>query len=149
MKLVAIKFLLMCYSGLRFADAMKFNPDTHVIGEGRISMKTQKANVVLNLKSYDRLARVIALLRANPVLKITNRDFNRYLKVIAGACGIKLNLTCHVGRHTFGGILASMEVPEEQAQKLMAHKDINSTRIYYHVSDKMLDSQVDKLNNMK
>ena len=59
-----------------------------------------------------------------------------------------IKLTCHVGRHTFGGLLAEMEIPEEQAQKLLAHKDIRSTRVYYHIKAKNLDNAMDKLNNM-
>jgi integrase len=146
---VASKFLLMCYSGLRFEDAMSFDPDAHVIDNERIVMKTQKAGVALNMKLYNRLSKIIELLGKNPLPLISNQEFNKWLKVVGNLAGLgHLKLTCHVGRHTFGGLLAEMEIPEEQAQKLLAHKDIRSTRVYYHVKAKNLDNAMDKMNGM-
>ncbi len=146
---VAIKFLLMCYSGLRFEDAMSFNPNIHVIDNDRIVMKTQKAGTTLNMKLYNRLSHVIELIRKNPLPHLTNKEFNKWLQVVANLAGLgHIHITCHVGRHTFGGLLAEMEIPEEQAQKLLAHKDIRSTRVYYHVKAKNLDSAMDKMNGL-
>ena len=146
---VAIKFLFMCYCGLRFEDAMTFDPEIHVINNDRIVLKTQKAGVSINMKLYDRLSNIINLLREYPLSRMSNQDFNQLLKVVGNLAGIgHIKLTCHVGRHTFGGLLAEMEIPEEQAQKLLAHKDIRSTRIYYHVKAKNLDKAMDKLNGL-
>ena len=44
-----------------------------------------------------------------------------------------------VGRHTFGGILAQLDTPIKVAQKLLGHKEIASTEIYFHMRDKSLD----------
>lgn len=146
---VAIKFLLMCYSGLRYEDAMAFDPAIHVIDGDRIVMNTKKAGVNLNMKLYNRLSAVIGLLKDNLLPNLSNKEFNKWLKVVANLAGIgHVKLTCHVGRHTFGGLLAEMEIPEEQAQKLLAHKDIRSTRVYYHVKGKNLDKAMDKMNDL-
>ena len=146
---VVIKFLLMCYSGLRFEDAMIFDPEKHVINNDRIILKTQKAGVSLNMKLYDRLSQIIDMIKLYPLPPISNQEFNKWLKVVANLAGIgHMKLTSHVGRHTFGGLLAEMEIPEEQAQKLLAHKDIRSTRQYYHIKGKNLDKAMDKLNNL-
>ena len=64
---VAIKFLLMCYSSLRFGDAMTFNPAVHVIGNDRIYTRTEKASTILNPKFYNRLSRIITFLQAYPL----------------------------------------------------------------------------------
>lgn len=146
---VAIRFLLMCYSGLRFEDAMTFDPAVHVINNDRIIIKTQKKGVSLNMKLYNRLSNVIDLIREFPQLKTSNKEFNKWLKVAGNLAGIgHFNLTCHMGRHTFGGLLAEMEIQEEQAQKLLAHKDIRSTRVYYHIKAKNLDKAMDKMNGL-
>lgn len=147
LKWVAAKFLLMCYAGLRFEDAMRYDPDIHSINGTRIEIKTQKKGVHLNMKVYARLADVIQLLRELPKMIMTNKEYNKWLKVLANlAKVITVPLSAHVGRHTFGEILAEMEVPEEQAQRLLAHKDKRSTRVYYKVKDKALDRAIDKLN---
>lgn len=144
---VATRFLLMCYCGLRFEDAINFKPDIHVPNGDRITLKTQKAGVMVNMKLYDRLARVIDLIREHPLQVMSNQEFNKWLKVVANLAGIgHMKLTCHVGRHTFGGLLAEMEVPQEQAQILLAHRDIRSTRVYYHVKPKNIDQAIDRLN---
>lgn len=146
---VAIKFLLMCYSGLRFEDAMNFEPEKHVINNDRIVLKTHKAGVSINMKLYDRLAKIINLLRQYPLPKMSNQEFNQLLKMVANLAGIgHMKLTCHVGRHTFGGLLAEMEIPQEQAQRLLGHKDIWSTQVYFHVKAKNLDKAMDKLNGL-
>lgn len=146
---VATRFLLMCYCGLRFEDAMSFDPAIHVVDGNRIKLKTQKMGVALNMKLYNRLSRIIDLLRQYPKLNLDNKDFNRYLKQVGEYAELgHMDLTCHKGRHTFGGLLAEMEIPEEQAQKLLAHKDIRSTRVYYHIKGKNLDNAMDKMNGL-
>ena len=74
---VSIKFLLMCYSGLRFEDAMSFDPKKHVINNDRIVLKTQKAGVSINMKLYDRLYNIIELLKLYPLPQMTNQEFNK------------------------------------------------------------------------
>lgn len=147
-KKVTAYFLLMCYSGLRFEDAMCFDPEKHVTNNGRLMMITEKFGVPINIKFFNRLSNIIGFIKANP-LKLSNKDFNTWLKVATALAGLKdIRVKPHDGRHTFGGILANMEVPEEQAQKLLGHRDIRSTRIYYHINNKTLDRSVDKLNSL-
>jgi integrase/recombinase XerD len=145
---VGIRFLLMCYSGMRFADAINFNPDDHVKNE-RIVMNYQKFNTsVNNSLVFERLKHIVELTKNAP-LKMSNKEFNRWLKVIAGACNIKINLTSHLGRHTLGSLLAEAEVPMETAQLILGHKDIRSTRIYYHQKAKTQDKAMERLNSLQ
>jgi len=143
---VALYMLLMSYSGMRFNDAMKFNPDIH-FQSGRLIMDYQKFSGNVNYKVFDRLANVIERVKTNR-LKLSNKEFNKWLKVLGPLAGTKLSLTSHMGRHTLGGLLADMEIPEEQAQKILGHKDIRSTRVYYHVKNKAVDKSLQKLNNL-
>jgi site-specific recombinase XerD len=146
LRIIAAYYLFMCYTGLRFTDATKqFKPTIHIINNERIIITAGKNDVTVNLIIHNRLRQVLDLVVQNP-LKITNKDFNKYLKVIATMTTIDINLTAHVGRHTFGATLAEMNIPIERAQRLLGHRDKKSTIIYYHLKNKDLDSEMEKWN---
>jgi hypothetical protein len=148
---VATYFLLMCYSGMRFSDARRFNPNVNV-RDGRFVMTYQKWQTNVNYEVHARLARIIDLVRDNP-LKLSNRDFNLWLKVLGPLVGIELpdgdTLNSHKGRHSLGGWLADLEIPEAQAGLIMGHKDPRSIRVYYHMKNKAIDRSVKKMDSLK
>lgn len=145
-KRVTLYFLLMCYSGLRFEDAMSFDTEKHVIDNTRLVRKTSKGKgQIINIKLYGRLAEIVALVKMFP-LKISNKEFNKWMKIIAALTGIEKDITAHSGRHTFGSLLADMNVPIEKAQLLLGHAKISSTKIYYHIKEKNVDEEMEKLN---
>lgn len=149
LRVIAAYYLFMCYTGLRFTDATKqFKPTIHILNDERIIINTGKFNEDVNLLIHNRLRAVLSIVINNP-LKITNKDFNKYLKVVATMCSIEINLTAHVGRHTFGATLAEMDVPIERAQKLLGHRDKKSTEIYYHIKNKVLDQEMAKWNDFE
>lgn len=146
-KAVAVRFLLMAYSGMRFSDALKrFNPALHIKND-RLVMTYSKFSEKVNYPLFPRLKRIIDLLPQYP-LKISNTQFNNFLAAIAGLCRINKHLTSHIGRHTMGFILADMNIPKEKAQKILGHKKESSTDIYYHVTDDQVDREVRKLNDL-
>ncbi|MDC1352983.1 tyrosine-type recombinase/integrase, partial [Flavobacteriales bacterium] len=55
------------------------------------------------------------------------------------------NVTFHMGRHTFGTIMAS-KIPLPTLQNLMQHSDIKTTMIYINMSSKMIDDSLGKVN---
>lgn len=145
-KAVAVRFLLMAYSGMRFADAMKFNPGIHVKGD-RLVMDYNKWSEKVDFQLHDRLKRIIELIPQYP-LKISLNYFNMNLKIIRGLCKIKTHVTSHIGRHTMGFFLSEKDIPKEKAQKILGHKSPRSTDIYYHVTDDQVDRAVQKLNEL-
>jgi site-specific recombinase XerD len=148
LRLVGIYYLFMCYTGFRFQDAINFfNYETHVIDNERIVIETQKADEFVNIKIHKRLREVLEGIKNHP-LKISNKDFNSYTKVLATMAKIDIAFTAHTGRHTFGAILAQLDVPIERAQKLLGHRDIESTKIYYHIKNKSLDGEMDKFDSL-
>ena len=148
LKRVGYYYLFMCYTGLRFQDALyRFNYDQHVIDDERIIIDTQKCDVEVNLYIHQRLKVILDFIRVNP-LKICNKYYNKYLKVLGTMAGITIDLTAHVGRHTFGTTLADLDIPIERAQKLLGHKDKKSTEIYYHIKNKLLDQEMMKWDQM-
>jgi site-specific recombinase XerD len=143
---VALYFLLMCFSGLRFEDAMSFNPETHIIDNTRLVRRTSKGKgSIINIKLYNRLREIIALVKLYP-LNISNKEFNKWMKIATALAGIEKDVTAHAGRHTFGSLLVDMGVPMEKAQMLLGHADIRATKIYYHIKQKNVDDEADKLN---
>lgn len=144
---VSIRFLLMCYSGMRFQDAMQFNTNDHVQKE-RIVMNYQKFNTsVNNSLVFERLKKIVQLTKGAE-LKLTNRKFNDWLKVVGALAKIDISLTSHLGRHTLGGLLAEAEIPLETAQMILGHKDSRSTKVYYHQKGKNVDKAMQKLNDL-
>lgn len=143
---VGYYFMLMCRCGLRFNDAMKFNYDLHVVNGERIVMQTQKASTWVNLFINEDLCTIIEYIKEKP-MKMSNKEFNKYLKVLADVCGIKKEITAHVGRHSFGAVLARNEIPIETAQALMGHRDKKSTAIYYHQHPNAFDNAMRKISS--
>ncbi len=146
LKKVAYRFLLMAYSGMRFSDAKNFNTSLHVV-DGRIVMEYQKCKTIVNNKMHKRLLNIVNKIDQYP-LDISNQKFNQYLKLIQIECKIPFNLHSHLGRHTMGSLLAQLEVPEEQIQTILGHKDRRSTRIYAHQSIANIDRSLEKLNTL-
>lgn len=146
LKMVAVRFLLMAYSGMRFTDAKNFNPALHITGD-HIIMQYQKCKTDVNNKIHTRLQRIIDIIGNYP-LNISNQKFNVYLKLLALHCNIPFNLSTHVGRHTMGSLLAQMEVPQDQAAIIMGHRDQRSTAIYYHQHITNIDKAMEKLNTL-
>jgi len=70
-----------------------------------------------------------------PVL--TNQKMNAYLKEIAEVCGIPLNLTSYIGRHTFATtVTLNNNVSIESVSKMLGHSSISMTKIYARMLDK-------------
>lgn len=143
---VAIYFLLMAYTGMRFRDAIGFDPKEHV-KDGRVVMRYQKTGTYVNNPVHQKLGKIIKLVEGKK-FKITNQTMNQYLKVIRAFCGISIPLTTHIGRHTLGGMLAELQVSESEAQIILGHKDRRSTKVYYHVPQKNINSAVMKLDTL-
>lgn len=149
LKIVAAKFLFMCYTGLRISDAKKFRVEDHLHNGERIIITSQKTGVTTNLKIYGRLARVLERLQELPEKKFSDKNFNEWLKTLAEACEIdRIVLTSHVGRHTLGCLLAELNIPIEVAQKIMGHKRTNTTKIYYNIRQSNVDDKTDRLNSL-
>jgi integrase len=146
--IVAMYFLFMARTGLRYSDAVAFRPGLHIIEDERIVIMTQKTGKKTNIYINDTIEPLIRFIAVNR-LHISPVDFNRKLKTLAVAAGIKKNLTSHVGRHSFGASLAGADIPIEVAKMLLSHGSTSMTRIYYHMNDKNADDAMKKIGNKK
>lgn len=143
---VAIYQLLMSYSGMRFGDAMKFNPEQH-IKEGRLKMQYGKAKTWVDFKVHRRLAEIVELAKAHP-LKISNKEYNIWSKIIGGIIGSDIKLTAHKGRHTMGNMLVDMDAHPKVAQKILGHKRLQSTQTYFKARKKKVDATIQRFDEI-
>ena len=144
-KLVSNYFLFMTYTGLRFSDAIRFKSSLHVVNNERVVLITQKTGMQTNIFINDKIKSIITYIDSNPLL-ITSIYFNRRLKAISEFLEIDKKVSSHVARHSFGTSLAANGISKEVAQGLLAHGNIKSTKIYYHLENTDLDAAMKKLN---
>jgi site-specific recombinase XerD len=136
-------FVIGCYTGLRFGDMRAFNKEKHV-RNGRLTLYTKKTGEIVSIKFKPRLRELFDRVEFNP-LHVENQVFNRHLKEIQSACRIKTTLTAHVSRHTFGVLCSERDIDIKAASDLLGHSSVKTTAIYYKISPRRMDAQVDKL----
>lgn len=78
--------------------------------------------------------------KQNRIHKILGR-IDRNLKVIAGKCGIHLNLTTYSARHSFATVLKKSGVNVALISEALGHNDLATTQIYLDSFD---NKQVDE-----
>jgi len=72
--------------------------------------------------------------------------YDRLLKNLSQLLGWGQKLHAHVARHTLGFRLAQAKVNIRVAQKILGHKSISSTEIYYHLIDENVDEAIDLIS---
>jgi site-specific recombinase XerD len=155
LELVRDMFLFSCYTGLRFSDMCSLTyEDINHDKEGMVlNIVTKKSNKQLLLplyKLHKRKPETIIQKYRNEVLyeeglifhKYTNQYFNRTLKSIASRAEIKKSVTSHVARHTFATHMAS-KVPIHILKAILQHSNIETTMIYLHLSNKLVNDALD------
>jgi len=74
------------------------------------------------------------------------QNYNSYLKEVGYLCGITVELSTHIARHTFATtITLDNDVPIETVSKMLGHKNIRTTQIYAKVSRKKISINMDEL----
>jgi len=146
-------FLFACYTGLRISDA------THLKREYVKQTKEGLELEFISIKVSKRVQLPLYRLFSSPNEKLSKPEIiitrylnenteiifpalpesyiNRHLKLIAELSGIKLNLTFHVARHSFGTFMAS-KIPLPTLMVLMQHSDIKTTMVYVNISQEMV-----------
>ena len=158
-------FLFSCYTGLSYSDIFALTPDDvqpGIDGEKWIIVNRLKTNERSPIPLLPHAIEIIDRYQDYPVnnnvgkllpMK-SNQKMNAYLKEIADLCGIKKDLTMHVGRHTFATtITLSNGVPIETVSKMLGHTSIKTTQIYSKVVDTKISVDMkelkEKLNTQK
>jgi len=149
-------FLFSCFTGLRFSDIDTLEK-SHILksNEGltivKVMEKVSKPVTLplsllfdgkpllyyTNYKDFDSI-------RVFP--KISNQHINRSLKTLAITAKIPMRLTFHIARHTFGTMLADISQNPYLIMDLMGHSKIETSMIYIHRSQELINKQLRVLN---
>ena len=156
-------FLFMCYTGLRISDIENFCPkhlhksnkgyeiDLHKMIKTRKPVYLQLYNLfegkpqrileeflkdTFDTSDFDQIIENHEKERIFP--EVTGQVINRELKVIANDAKIHKNVSCHVGRHTFGTQMAFLTKGNlNLVRDLMGHSKAETTMTYIRLADKM------------
>lgn len=142
-------FVFCCFTGLAYADLLKFNWDKDVVeenGKHVIKDTRQKTGVSYNITLLPPAMEILE--RYNYRLPvITNQQYNLRLKVLSSYAGVQKKLTSHVARHTFATWALSTGVKMEVVSKMLAHNNIRTTQIYAKILQKDVMEGFDLLEN--
>jgi len=140
LKRIKDMFLFSCYTGLRFSDVQELKVDEvkKVGGKWYLVREQVKTKINVNIPliepAYELFIKYKDDNRYNLpgyiFPKISNQKTNTYLKEIGTLSGVDKTLNFHCARHTFGTLLLSSGMREEEVSQLMGHTNVNMTRIY-------------------
>jgi integrase/recombinase XerD len=145
-RLVLSKFLFSVFTSLRISDIQNIKRE-NIIGDflAYNSSKTGKFN---KIKLSDSALQFINHKGELFSDNYSGEHINRALKEIALFLAVNKKVSFHVARHTFatqyiinGGNVVNL-------QKIMGHSNIRETMIYVHIVDRLLNDEIDLLDNI-
>lgn len=127
-------FIFSCYTGLAYSDLVKIKKsDVFKQGEDLcIRDKRVKTGQPYTIVLLPKAAAILRKYDYNLNL-MSNQKCNDQLKLIAHMAGIHLNLTMHVGRHTFATWALMKGVDISTVSKMLAHSSVAMTEKYAQV----------------
>ena len=152
------KFLFSCYTGMRISDqnlVREKNFNFTSKNECYLTFKMKKVKTTVRNMPIHKLFLGKAMPIVYKYLEQENETglfplrsdkyTNRVLKEIAKKLKIKKKVTTHIGRHTFGSILAEKTSDPILIKTLMGHKKIETSMIYITMSKARVESKVDRI----
>lgn len=136
-------FLIACYTGLRLSDLRAFDRKKNIVG-GRLIVHTQKTQDVVSLPLSERLKGYLERIDYKP-LGMTGENYNRLLKALMLACGITKKVSSHTARHSAAIMMANAGISQEVTAKVLGHKKLATTGIYYKITGSRIDAELGKL----
>lgn len=139
------RYLFSCFTGLRISDIEAINEGNFL--EDHIVFNSIKTGKISRIRLNDTAKELINLPHVFNG-SYSREHINRELKLIAKACSINKRIYYHSSRHTFGTnyLIAGGKV--ENLQKLMGHSKIETTMIYVHIVESMVDVEVNKMDQL-
>ena len=126
-------FLIMCSSGMSYADLSNF-VRTDLQKEGEVYFVSKK-----RVKTGHTFTAIV-LPFGVPIIQryftlpvISNQKYNKYLKEVGAALGIKKNLTTHMGRRTYATYLANRNVSLDAVAAALGDNEKIASQYYAKV----------------
>ena len=151
-------FLFAVFTGYGYADVKKLTHD-HIqrLSDNELWIITtrQKTRVPENVMLLYPALQLIEKYKSHPecLEKGTlfpvpsNQKTNAYLKEIADICGIRKNLTFHIGRHSFAtSIMLANGASLETTRDIIGHLNLKQTQHYAKMQNPRLSDEMKKVN---
>ena len=145
-------FLFMCFTGLRISDFKALTPD-NIVGDILVytpekTRNRKKITVKVPLNSY---ALRLVSDEASKTMKLFNhiseQKMRDKIKEIVKVEKIKKDISLHCARHTFATIWLNKTKDVAGLQKLLGHSDIKMTMIYVHITDHMVNEEMQNFDS--
>lgn len=149
-------FLFSCYTGLRFSDIVRLTDENFYLIDGKLWLiyYTQKTETDIRLPLF-LLFNGKGLTIYNQykekggvlfnVSVISNSNINKHLKKIASLAGISKKISYHVSRHTNATLLLYKGANITTVQKLLGHKNVQTTQIYGNIMDMTIVKDLERI----
>lgn len=137
-------FVFQCFTGLSYADLMRFDFANVEERDGRWVLRDarQKSGedyyIVILPPAMEVLRRY-----GFKLPKISNQKYNAALKGVGAV--VNRSITSHMGRHTYACMLLNQGMPIEIVAKAMGHTNIKQTQEYARIIDKTLERAFDNI----
>lgn len=143
-------FLFSCLTGLRASDisTLTWGQVSKVGAMTRITFRQQKTKGLEYLDINEQAAELMGEAE-DSTAKIFKLHFaphiNGNLRKWVQSAGINKHITFHSGRHTFAVMMLDLGTDIYTVQKLLGHRNINTTQIYAKVLDKNKQEAVQRI----
>lgn len=134
-------FLFSCFTGLRWSD-IKALQYAH-IKDGILSIRMQKTQDPIQIPLSENAMAFLPSYKNSPYVFYdigkNSAHFNRKLKEMCQAAGIRKRISFHCARHTFAVTLLSATDNIYVVSQLLGHRSVKTTQVYSHclVKDKV------------
>lgn len=127
-------FVFQAYTGMAFSDMQAFalNKCRHEGDRWLMSGQRVKTGVTYYVQLLPQ-ALAVAEKYGGELPKVAVQTYNKNLKKIAEATGIRKRLTSHVARHTFATWALHVGVPIDRVSKMLGHAKVTQTQRYAKV----------------
>lgn len=158
-------FLIQCYSGLRFSDAVSLSPENIDLEGGFIRLTVQKTEEPLRIPITEPLRKLLLAYELNTP-RITNQEMNRSIKNVAFLAELKdpvrlmvyegrtrkektvqkwRAITSHTGRKTFCTLSLLRGAMPDLVMKVSGHTDHRSFKRYIEITDKKTAEEMHRI----
>lgn len=147
--LIKNAFLFSCLTGLRISDIRAFDREKLVFNEKHEiyfydfeqKKTSHRAPIPINQEALELLNEDRFPFEKLP----TTTTILTHVKEITKKAGINKDVNFHTSRHTFGTLHAMHGTDVATTSKLLGHKSLSSTMVYFHIVDEM---KIDAMKNI-
>ena len=144
-------FLFSCLTGLRKCDIMRLRWQ-NVVQQGEFTRVIFRHKKTKSQEYLDISAQAVRYMgqRGKPEELVFrnfryNSNMNTELRMWALRAGVMKEISFHCARHTFAVLMLDLGADIYTVQKLLGHKEIQTTQIYAKLMDKKKQEAVSKI----